>query len=86
MTLITGTEYKANPGKYMQRAHEGERVIISSHGGYVELKPVSEEDKDVKKHIDAVSFLAGESFSKRRNRDMLRFNTLEELRQHLASL
>ncbi len=61
MTLITGTEYKANPGKYMQRAHEGERVIISSHGGYVELKPVSEEDKDVKKHIDAVSFLASAS-------------------------
>ena len=44
------------------------------------------EDKDVKKHIDAVSFLAGGSFSKRRNRDMLRFNTLEELRQHLASI
>lgn len=45
------------------------------------------EDKDVKKNIDAVSFLAGGgAFSKRRNRDMLRFNTLEELRQHLASI
>ena len=40
MTIITGTEYKANQGKYIKRAQEGERVIISSHGSYVELKPV----------------------------------------------
>ena len=58
MTIITGTEYKANQGKYIKRAQEGERVIISSCGGYVELKPVPETDKDVKEHIHAKSFLA----------------------------
>ena len=47
MTIITGTEYKANQGKYIKRAQERERVIISSHGSYVELKPVPETDKDV---------------------------------------
>mgnify|MGYP002623216820 CR=1 FL=1 len=56
MTIITGTEYKANQGKYIKRANEGERVIISSHGGYVELKPVPETDKDVREHINAMSF------------------------------
>ena len=58
MTIITGTEYKANQGKYIKRAQEGERVIISSHGSYVELKPVPETDKDVVEHNNAKSFLA----------------------------
>ena len=56
MTIITGTEYKANQAKYIKRAHEGERVIISSHGGYVELKSVPETDKDVREHKKAKSF------------------------------
>ena len=58
MTIITGTEYKANQGKYIKRAQERERVIISSHGSYVELKLVPETDKDVVEHINAKSFLA----------------------------
>lgn len=86
MTVITGTEYKANQGKYIQRAREGERVIISSHGGYVELKPIPKKDKDVKAHIEAKSFLAIGSYSRGKKKNMLRFNTIEELRAHLASL
>ena len=58
MTIITGSEYKANQGKYIKRAQEGERVIISSYGGYVELKPVPETDNDVQEHHHAKSFLA----------------------------
>ncbi|MBR3547595.1 MAG: hypothetical protein IKN86_08535 [Bacteroidaceae bacterium] len=88
MTIITGTEYKANQGKYIRRAQEGERVIISSCGGYVELKPVSEEDEDVKEHIKARTFLtaARRIKNKRSEKKTLRFDTLEELRAHLDSL
>ena len=88
MTIITGTEYKANQGKYIKRANEGERVIISSHGGYVELKPVPETDGDVREHINARSFLAvGKRIRKKVDEGkMLMFNTVDELREHLASL
>ena len=88
MTIITGTEYKANQGKYIKRANEGERVIISSHGGYVELKPVPETDRDVREHINAMSFLAvGKRIRKKVDEGkMLMFNTVDELREHLALL
>ena len=88
MTIITGTEYKANQGKYIKRAQEGERVIISSHGGYVELKPVPETDKDVREHKNAQSVLAASSRIEKATKEgkMLRFDTIEELRAHLASL
>lgn len=66
MTIITSTEYKANQGKYIKRAQEGERVIISSHGGYVELKPVPETDKDVREHANAKSFLMVSQRAKKR--------------------
>lgn len=88
MTIITSTEYKANQGKYIKRAQEGERVIISSHGGYVELKPVSETDKDVKEHLSAKAFLAK---SLKAERDMkegktLRFNNAVEAQRWMDSL
>ena len=84
MTIITGSEYRANQGKYIKRAQEGERVIISSYGGYVELKPVPEDDKDVQEHINARSFLDRTIVE---NEDaFLKFDTVEELRAHLASL
>lgn len=66
MTIITSTEYKANQRKYIKRAQEGERVIISSRGKYVELKPVPETDKDVIEHKEAKSFLAVSQRAKRR--------------------
>ncbi len=84
MTIITGSEYRANQAKYIERAQEGERVIISSCGGYVELKPVPEEDKDIQEHRKALSFLIHST--ERTEDDFLRFNTVEELRAHLASL
>ena len=84
MTIITGNEYSANQGKYIKRAQEGERVIISSHGGYVELKPIPEEDIDIKEYINAMSFLLHSTTKK--DEDFLRFDTVEELRAHLASL
>ena len=88
MTIITGTEYKANQGKYIKRAQEGERVIISSRGSYVELKPVPDTDKDVVEHNHAKSFLAASTRIDKATREgkMLRFDTIEELRTHLASL
>lgn len=65
MTLITGTEYRANQGKYNKRAQEGERVVISFRGGYVELKPVSRDDKDVLEYFKAKSFLAVSSMAQK---------------------
>lgn len=88
MTFITGTEYKANPAKYNQRANEGERVVISSYGGYVELKPVKEEDKEIQNYGNSKAFLAASSKVRNESNEgkTLRFNTVAELRAHLASL
>ena len=63
-------------------------MVISSRSGYVELKPVSKEDKDIKEHIKAVSFLAVSSRIKKEEEEgrLLRFDTVQELRDHLAAL
>lgn len=86
MTIVTRTEYRKNPSKYEQRAQDGERVIISYRGTYTELKPVSSEDKDVREHIKAISFLSISSSANKAKEDMLTFHTVEELKAHLASL
>ena len=88
MTIITGTEYKANQGKYIKRAQEGERVIISSYGGYVELKPVPETDKDVREHINAKSFFAVGSRMHKDTKEgkSIRIDSIEELHRWFDSL
>ncbi len=58
MTIISGREFRANQGKYIDMAHRGERVILSSRKGYMELTPVSKEDKEVSEHISSKSFLS----------------------------
>jgi hypothetical protein len=58
MTIITGSQFRSNQGKYIGMAHRGERVIISSKSGYAELTPVSDDDKEIKKHINSKCFLA----------------------------
>ena len=88
MTIITGTEYKANQGKYIKRANEGERVIISSHGGYVELKPVPETDKDVREHKDAKSFfiMATKAEKDMKEGKTVRFNSAIEAQRWMDNL
>ena len=88
MTIISGREYSRNPSKYIQRAKDGERVVVSSRGGYVELKPVDENDKEIKDYEKSKSFIAISSRRRKGHKDenLLKFNTGEELRAHLASL
>lgn len=88
MTIVTGTEYRANQSKYVQRVQEGERVIISSHGTYVELKPVSEGDEEVRETIKAFSLL---NFGKRArktfdNKEYTTLKTHEDIDSWFASL
>ena len=88
MTIITGSEFRSNQSKYIGMAHRGERVVISSKSGYAELTPVSKEDKEVMEQINGKSFLTvGKRIRKKVDEGkMLMFNTVDELREHLASL
>lgn len=88
MTIITGREFRSNQSKYIGMAHKGERVVISSRSGYAELTPVSKEDKEIREQIKGKSFLAVGNRIKRNVQEgkMLKLDSLDELREHLASL
>ena len=88
MTIITGSQFRANQSKYIGMAHRGERVVISSRSGYAELTPVSEDDKEVGEHINGKSFMAiGKRIRKKVDEGkMLMFDSVDELREHLTSL
>ncbi len=58
MTVITGTQFRANQSKYIEMANRGERVILSSKAGYTELTPVPEEDEEIRKYKDSVLLLS----------------------------
>lgn len=57
MTVITSTQFRANQGRYVDMAHKGERVIVTSRKGDVELTPVNEEE-EFNKYVKSSSFLA----------------------------
>lgn len=88
MTIITGSEFRSNQGKYIGMAHRGERVVISSKSGYAELTPVSKEDKEIMEQLKGKSFLAISRRIDKRVKEgkMLKFDSVDELRKHLASL
>ncbi len=88
MTIITGSEFRSNQGKYIGMAHRGERVVISSKSGYAELTPVSKEDKEIMEQLKGKSFLAINRRIDKRVKEgkMLKFDSVDELRKHLASL
>jgi len=69
-------------------AHKGERVVISSRSGYAELIPVSKDDKEIMEQINGKSFLAvGNRIRKKvQEGKMLMLDSVDELREHLASL
>ena len=56
MTVITGRTFRANQGKYIDMVHRGERVILSSRAGYVELKPIPKDDAERVKSTNSLSF------------------------------
>ena len=88
MTIITGREFRSNQSKYIGMAHKGERVVISSKSGYAELTPVSDNDREIMEQINEKSFFAVGSRIKKKVREgkMPMFNSVDELREHLASL
>ena len=57
MTVITSTQFRANQGRYIDMAHKGEKVIVTSRKGDVELTPVNEKSK-LNKYIPSASFMA----------------------------
>lgn len=56
MTVITSTQFRANQGRYIDMAHNGEKVIVTSRKGDVVLTPVNEEEK-FNKYVQSVSFM-----------------------------
>lgn len=88
MTIITGREFRANQSKYIDMAHKGERVILSSRAGYAELKPVSKEDKEIKNHKISVSFMAVASKAKHKHTDgeMTVLKSHEDIDNYFKSL
>ena len=69
-------------------AHKGERVVISSRSGYAELTPIGMEDKEISEQIKGKSFLAVGNRIKNKVQEgkMLKLDSVDELREHLASL
>lgn len=88
MTIITGSQFRANQGKYIGMAHNGERVILSSKSGYAEWKPVSDNDKDVKKHRMSSSFMAIAQKVRQEYKEGkgISCRTPEEIEAHINSL
>lgn len=88
MTIITGSQFRANQGKYIGLAHKGERVILSSKSGYAELKPVAKDDKDILNHRSSVSLMMLASKAKQEHEagETVRCETLDELHSFLNSL
>jgi len=88
MTIITGREFRSNQSKYIGMAHKGERVVISSRLGYAELTPIGMEDKEISEQIKRKSFLAVGNRIKKKVQEgkMLKLDSVDELREHLASL
>ena len=89
MTVITGRQFRANQSKYIGMAQRGERVILSSRMGDVELTPLSKkEDKDFHEYVNSPAFLAVATKARQDyvSGKTTRCASLEELHEFLESL
>lgn len=88
MTIITGSQFRANQGKYIGMAYSGERVILSSKYGYAELKPVDTKDKDIKNHhlSKGLTAIAKKVRQEYKEGKVISCNTPEEIEAHINSL
>lgn len=88
MTIITGSQFRANQGKYIDMANRGEDVVLSSRKGYVRLTPVQNEDKVISEHRHNVSMMTFATKIKKEHDSVktIRCENLEELHQLLNSL
>ena len=60
MTIITGSQFRANQGMYIDMAHQGENVYIKTRRGNVVLTPVADdiedEEKSFQEYVGSKSF------------------------------
>lgn len=88
MTIVTGRQFRANQGKYIDMAHQGEDVVLSSRKGYIRLVPVQNDDKAVSDYEHNVSMMAYASKVKKEHSAVktIRCENLGELHRLLNSL
>lgn len=49
MTVVSIRDFRANQGKYLDLAANGESVILTSRKGHFKITPISEDDSVVSK-------------------------------------
>lgn len=69
-------------------AQKGERVILSSRTGYMELKPVDKEDAEVRSHQDDLSLMAIANEARKEHEEgtTLKFKSAKEAQRWMDSL
>ena len=83
MTVITSTQFRANQGRYIDMAHKGERVIVTSRKGDVELIPVKTDASVPSKSLMAFAEMVRQEVKEGK---CTVCHNEEELLNHLESL
>ena len=92
MTIITGSEYRANQGKYIDMAHRGENVYIKTRRGNVILTPVAdniEEDEALfQEYIKSSSFITSAEKAELEHKEgkTLRFDSASDAQKWMENL
>lgn len=88
MTIITGSQFRANQGKYIGMVNRGERVILSSKSGYTELKPVAEDDKEIRDYMDSKCLMAVATKARKEHEEgkTLKFDSAVEAQKWMDNL
>ncbi len=94
MTVITGSQFRANQGKYVEMAHRGEDVYLKTRKGNVVLTPVAEdfdlenEEAAFQKYVNSPSFHAFASKVRKEYNEGkgVTLRTPEEIEAYLDSL
>ncbi len=87
MTVVTTRDFRANQSKYIKMAQRGEKVVLTSRLGDVQLTPVPNEDA-FEKYFQSKVF---QRVVKKARKDFLKGKTtrcenLEELHSFLEAL
>lgn len=56
MTVITTRDFRANQSKYIKMAQRGEKVVLTSRLGNVQLTPVPNEDAAFYDYVNSETF------------------------------
>ena len=88
MTIITSSQFRANQGKYIDMAHKGERIVISSKSGYAELTPVSDNDKETREHLNSKCLItvAKQAWEEHEQGKTLKFESAKDAQKWMDSL